>query len=186
MGKEAWLTDDEKDEIRQVVREQRLFGYTNEEATTICAKRLHDKYGRRDTLSRRTYEIIKIDEANRNEVTNWVTVYTKRGYLDNYRQWMEETIFVKERLLKLYNSLTNKPMEEQERLSGKINSTARSIRETIMLHTALGLGSPAILQMKNAVDKGLADEFLPERELSRIKESGKDSTEDIPRDEYSS
>ena len=184
MPVEKKITPDEREEIRTVVHEQRLYGYTNDEAAKICGERLRKKFGRRDSLSRRTYEVVKIDEAKRNEVTNKVAVYAKRGYLDNYMQWMDETILVKQGLLKLFKHLTDKPMEEQERLSGKINSTARSIRETIILHTALGLGAPAIMQMKNAIDKGLANEFLPIGKLTGIKESGEDSTGDIPSDEF--
>lgn len=182
---EAWLTDEEKDEMRQVVREQRLFGYNNDDAAKIAGERLAKKFGRRESIAKQTYINLKTDEANRNEVTNWITVYTTRGYLDSYRQWMEETIYVKEKLLRLYEHLTSKPLEEQEKLSGKINSTARSIRETTILHSSLGLGAPMILQMKNAIDKGMIDEFLPQRELTRDKESGEDSNQDISTDKYS-
>ena len=182
---EPWITDDEKDEIRQVIKEQKLFGFTNEEGAKICGERLHKKFGLRESITKKTYENIKLDEANRDELTNWMTVYTKIGYLDAYKQWIEKTLFVEQKLLKLFDHLTSKPMDEQERLSGKINSTARSIRETVILHSSLGLGAPMILQMKNAIDKGLVDEFLPERELKRIQESGQESREDIPSDEFS-
>ena len=182
---EPWLTDDEKEEIRQVVREQRLFGYDNEDATKIASERLKKKFGRREAIVKQTYINLKTDEADRNEVTNWITVYTTKGYLDSYRQWIEETIYSKQKLLALFEYMTSKPLEEQEKLSGKINSTARSIREATILHSSLGLGAPMILQMKNAIDKGQIDEFLPKREFTRDKESGEDSNQDIPRDQYS-
>lgn len=186
MPTKPWLTDAEKEEIRIVVQEQRLFGYTNEEAAKICGERLNRKFGKRDTITRRTYEIIKVDEADRGEVTNWVTTYATRGYLDEYRQWMLNSIFRQQRFAKIFDALTSEDMEQQKKNVHKINSVGRSWREEDILHSSLGLGAPMILQMKNAIDKGLIDEFHTKRELKRDKEPRQDDNEDISTGQFAS
>lgn len=176
MPKEAWLSDDEKDEIRQVVKDQKLFGYTDAEASEIAGKLLHEKYGRREKISTQTYKEIKWKEADRNEITNQITVYATKGFLAEYLQWMQETILIKQGLLRKFQFEISKPLEQQN--SHVIDKLARGIRESIILHSSLGLGSPMLLQMKNAIDKGLADEFLPKRITKGNQESREDSNED--------
>jgi len=184
MPQEAWLTEEEKNEIRQVVHEQKLFGYTNDEATQICIKRLQEKFGRRNTLSRRTYEVIKVDEEKRSDATNWITIYSKGEYVANFRDWMLEGIYRKQKMMRLFDELTNESIENQKKNVAKIDRLARSCREETMLQASLGLNAPIILQMKNAIEKGYADEFLPIGQLKRDKESSEDDKRDISTDKY--
>lgn len=185
MPTEPWLTKAEKEEVRQVVREQRLFGYENKEALRIASERLRTKYKKRETISEKTWENIKRDMVESEEISEWITIYAKKGYIDAYREWMEETLWRKHRLARLFDALTNEPMEQQKKNVHKINSTARSLREETALHASLGLGAPMLLQIKNAMEKGYSKEFVnPDGQPKRLTELRQDDSESIPSDEF--
>lgn len=180
---EPWLTDKEKEEIKQVVIEQRMFGYTNDESTKIASERISRKYKIRESITRRTYEIIKIQYAKDNNLTEWITVYGRIGYLDAYKGWVDNMEFIQQRSMRLFAYETSKPIEQQS--ANKINSLARNIRETTIVLSSLGLGAPMLLQLKNAIDKGFGNEFIESNgEPKRLKKSGEDNGEDLPADEF--
>jgi hypothetical protein len=180
---EPWITPKEKEEIKQVVIEQRMFGYTNEESTKIASERISKKYKIRESITKKTYENIKVECARDNELTEWITVYAKVGYLDAYREWVDTMDFVKQRALRLLAHETNKPIEQQS--VNKVNSLSRNIRETVIVQSSLGLGAPMLLQLKNAIDKGFGNEFIESDGVpKRLTKSGEDDGENLPSDEF--
>ncbi len=180
MPPEPLLKDKEKELIQEVIMEQKMFGYTDEESLNICNKRLPSR-----TISFRTYKTYKYRYAHQNEVTSWITTYSKAGYLDAYRGWIQEKIYLKQTLMKQFEFERQKPVEEQN--WNKTLRLARGINEIIDSEASLGLGSPILYQMKMWIDKGLAsDELLKRFGLpKRNQKSREDDKQDNTFDEYS-
>jgi hypothetical protein len=182
MSNKKRLTVDDRIEIKQIIREQKMYGWTNKEALEICKHRLRWRRG----VGTRTYEIMKAEFANDNEVTEWITVQAKAGYLENYKQIVDEMVFVKQRILRNFDYETSKPIEQQNPFI--VSALSRNIREQLLALAALNVGSPILLQIKSLIDKGLANEFFNHnRFLTEDRKSPEDSGKDrtTSDDEYS-
>lgn len=170
-----WLTFDEKQEIRQIIMEQKMYGWTNKEAVEICRTRLP----KRPNLSFRTYQDMKIQEAEKNEVTKRITIQAKAGFIEDYMQRKDETTHVLQRLLRLFDRETSKPIEQQNVRT--VCSLSRHIVEIEAVLSNLGLESPVLMHMKNVVDKGLANNELLNKQRNKkdrelTEENGEDRT----------
>lgn len=176
------ITAEERIEIKQVIREQKMYGWTDKESLAICKHRLKRVRG----IGLRTYVSMKSEFANDNEITEWYAVQAKAGFLENYKQIIEEMIFVKQRLLLKFDYETSKPLEEQS--SHIVSILSRNVREQLLALAALNVGSPILMQIKTLIDKGLANEFFNNnRFLKEDRESSEDRRENrnTPGDEYS-
>jgi hypothetical protein len=177
------LTAEDRIEIKQVIREQKMYGWTHKEALEICKHRLKHRRG----IGMRSYVSMVAEFAQDNEVTEWYAVQAKAGFLENYKQIIEEMMFVKHRLLRKFDHETSKPLEEQNPFI--VSTLSRNVREQLLALAALNVGSPILMQIKTLVDKGLANEFFNNnRFLKEDRESPEDSGEDRAtpaNDEYS-
>lgn len=80
-------------------------------------------------------------------------MFAKIGFLDNYRQCIDEMVYVKNYLMRRYAYENSKPIDQQN--SGIINSLARGLREQDFLIASLSVGSPILLKIKDELDRGL-------------------------------
>ena len=179
MGPEPWIKAGEKDIIMDVIMEQKMFGYTDEESLKIVNKRLPSR-----DISLRSYKHYKSEWMHKNEATGWLTIYARAGYLDSYKGWIRDKIYLKQSLMQEFEHERAKPIEQHN--SRKMISLARAINEIIDTEASLGLGAPVLLQMKQWIDKGLAsDELLKRFGFPKgNKELREDNKQDNPPDEY--
>lgn len=165
------FTDKQLHDIENMIEQQRMFGYTDHQVVEILAKE-------DISISERHYKRMKRKIANREEVTKWITIQAKAGFIDNYKQRVEEATYQNQRLLRLFEYETSKPIEKQN--VAIVSSLARGIRESIALLASLNLGSPVLLQVKELINKGgfTKDELTSSGLNTRDKESREDNTQD--------
>jgi hypothetical protein len=171
-----FISPHDLDLIRKCLEDQRMFGLNNAETLRLVEQRLGRSIGERQ-LKR-----YKQQHLNDNEVKTWITTFVKAGFLDNYRQCIEEMIYVKNHLMRRFLYEVSKSSEEQS--SGMINSLARGIREHELVMNSFNVGSPILLQVKEMIDRGLQDELNNQRSYITNKESRKDSRESRDTSEY--
>lgn len=157
---------DEQNTIKRTIEEQRMFGMSNKETLQLIEKRI----GR--SISEEQYIRYKNNILDDNEVRNWYFTFSRIGFLDHYKQRIDEVLYVLEKLMRKFAWETSKPIEQQS--VHILGSLSRNIRETEALLIALGLGSPILMQVKNLIDKGVSvegidiNEFTEHNERSNI------------------
>lgn len=161
------FTREEIAEIEYMVQQQKMFGYSDAECLDILSKTI------KSGVSERHFRRVKRRTENRNEITNWITIEAKAGFLAQYKQRIEELEYVLQKILRLFKYETDKPIQEQN--SAKINSLARGIREHEALLSSIRLGAPILLQVKQLIDKG---EKIHELNYSGFTTGDKESRED--------
>jgi hypothetical protein len=141
----ATFSDKDNKALTILIEDTILYGFSEKESMEYINKR----FGKPISLS--VYYTRKRNIEAGKQADQWLTYFTKAGFLVHHKQLLDSMNFIQQDNFKRLVRELEKPYEEQNEI--KILTIKREIRENIKTLAELGTSTPIVSQVKRKMEE---------------------------------